>query len=421
VSDGPNSSHLAPENKSWQIIHGESSAAKITLIDSIATNSNGPFIGSYTDQTVEASRALVGIHLDDLESPCFTGINLALENLLTWSSQSAYSASLALKESKLTGDGTINIRPVGETIATLEPGIEISLEHSHTLPNFTHTRRVTTAMSKEEAYFKIRSMEPKSLKDITLYTKALQDLITLASNRASGIIYQELRAPQSNKPISLYSKQVAKLDSEAKAQRPNEQLFTLKDISFPDFLPKWLELEKRLGASCNMLFGLRYITNGYVESRLLTAVTAAEALHRELDPAPEMPARRLRYARRKVLKAVPEDMRAWLESKLAHNEPSLQARLNRLASRLHEPLKSKLLPDAGRWASYASKARNSLAHRGIANPSPEQLYAITEVTAAVVMFVLLVESGVDAETINKSLRYNRDIHALTQLAQKHLA
>ncbi len=63
-----------------------------------------------------------------------------------------------------------------------------------------------------------------------------------------------------------------------------DYLFTLDDIAFSEVLPTWLALHEQAWLACSMLFGLDYIRDGYVSSRLLTAATAAESLHRALFP-----------------------------------------------------------------------------------------------------------------------------------------
>ena len=58
--------------------------------------------------------------------------------------------------------------------------------------------------------------------------------------------------------------------------------FTCQDLPFTTILPRWIELHERLLAASNIILGLRYAPAEYVENNLLTIVSAAEVLHREL-------------------------------------------------------------------------------------------------------------------------------------------
>jgi hypothetical protein len=82
----------------------------------------------------------------------------------------------------------------------------------------------------------------------------------------------------------LFARQTHQPAPDAKETEGVEYLFTLDDVDLADILPRWIELHERTWLACGMLFGLRYIPEGYTQSRLMTSVTVAEAMHRELYP-----------------------------------------------------------------------------------------------------------------------------------------
>ena len=62
--------------------------------------------------------------------------------------------------------------------------------------------------------------------------------------------------------------------------------FTLGDVDFDVVVPAWLTLCENAPTACSVLFGLKYISQGYASTRLLSAASAAEALHRSLHDSP---------------------------------------------------------------------------------------------------------------------------------------
>jgi len=83
-----------------------------------------------------------------------------------------------------------------------------------------------------------------------------------------------------------------------------------------------------------MILGLRYIDRSFVENRLITAVAAAEALHRRLLPENTYVGdTEFEQIRSAVLDAIPEAHRAWLRGRV-RNEPSFKERLMQLVERL---------------------------------------------------------------------------------------
>src|SRR3546814_16719758 len=82
-----------------------------------------------------------------------------------------------------------------------------------------------------------------------------------------------------------------------------------------------------------MTMGLRYAPAKVVESNLLTAVGAAEVLHRRLkiDEAP-MPKHEFKLMRTAMLKHVPEDHHDRFKGAI-RNDPTLRDRLIALAKR----------------------------------------------------------------------------------------
>ena len=147
-----------------------------------------------------------------------------------------------------------------------------------------------------------------------------------------------------------------------------------------------------------MILGLRYAPSRFIESNLLTAVGAAEVLHRGLNidekPFPKAKFREMRDA---MLSQVPEEYRDRFKEAL-RNSPTLRDRLLALASRPDQYAIRQLVPDVNQWAERTTKARNNLVHNGrTPNQSIDELNVIVQATTAVVILNILHELGLSAD------------------------
>ena len=174
-------------------------------------------------------------------------------------------------------------------------------------------------------------------------------------------------------------------------------------------------------AATNMILGLRYAPARFVENNLLTAVGAAEVLHRNLgiDEKP-FPNGEFRAIREAMLAQVPDEHRNWFKKKI-RIAPNLRDRLHALAQRPDQEAIAQLLPDVDQWAERTTRARNDLAHEGrTPNHSIEELIAVVEVTTAVVILNILHELGLPAERQREIVREQPQLRATCHTAAEWL-
>ena len=170
-----------------------------------------------------------------------------------------------------------------------------------------------------------------------------------------------------------------------------------------------------------MILGLRYAPARFVENNLLTAVGAAEVLHRNLriddKPFPNVEFRAMREA---MLAQVPDEHRNRFKGAI-RNDPTLRDRLHALAARPDQEAIAQLLPDVDHWAKWTTRARNDLAHEGrTPNHSIEELIAVVEVTTAVVILNVLHELGLPAERQREIVREHPQLRATFRTAAEWL-
>lgn len=447
------------ETRGFPVIHGLCAGDKeITLLDAYGAGSTtfGLGFGSGpSEQTVHASQALIGIHLSNPDEEVFSRLQCSIEDTLAWSGSDAITAEMKLDDERkrFTGDGTITLKPVDDLTASVA-GIDYSLTHWLTLPTYDHTRIGSRGRVDDKPVFSLRFQERSSLHSGTRQMHALVDLLALATGRNPALLWMTLQVPSAHqtcpcgtafsgkdrevlrqwgiphKPeecpevrprqVDLYSLGRGTGHPDAKAVDAHSMVFTLSDIPFDEVLPKWLEVREQFQAPCNILIAARYSKETYVEASVITAVAAAEAFHKELKEAPPISPEVMEDLIAKAVDAVPEERKRWIKNVIPRGH-SLRQRLDRLAERMPDSCRDRLLPDPARWAQAASRARNSLSHSGKSEVDVMALYAVMRVTRAVVLVNILLELGLHEDRILKALTDNSELSGACSLSRKHFA
>lgn len=240
-------------------------------------SSDGP-----SKQTVSAVTALVGVHLESTDQAVFTQCRVSVENLGLWAASSVFTQSVGFDGERLSGSGSISVSPVDEPSVTVA-GTKITLAHEHTLPFFDEQRGQTVGRMRDTAFVRFQPEAPYTLTEAQEQARAVQDLVSLATHRAAGLLWLRLRMPPEDREYPegypIHDREVAFLaqvtalgDADAKAVAQHETLFTCRDLPFEEVMPRWLQVRQTHQAAANMALGLRYAPARYIEGNLLTAV-----------------------------------------------------------------------------------------------------------------------------------------------------
>lgn len=342
-----------------------------------------------------------------------------------------FEGFLGAPDGKIDGTGSISVKPV-EAQSVVVDGTEFRLDHRHTLPFFDQRKGGTGGSMRDSAFVRAVSAETCSVSGALTTASLVQDLISLATHRAAGVIWLRLEVAGSGSVVpnghvmppryadALYSP-AALGKHDAKTVDHHRVFFTCDSLPFEEVLPRWCEAHGRLQAATNMILGLWYAPARYVENNLLTAVGAAEVLHRGLgiDEKP-FPADEFTTMRDAMLEQVPQEHRSRFKGAL-RNDPTMRDRLHALAARPDQEAIALLMPYVGRWAGRTTRARNDLAHEGrTPNHSIDELIAIVEVTTAVVILNVLHELGLPAEQQRKIVREHPQLRATARAAHEWL-
>jgi hypothetical protein len=418
----------------WDVIHGAAQQREITLLACVPNSSKRTFgarVKSPDKQTVRATTALIGAHVSGEDDAAFSAAEVSVEDLGLWAASSVFEGFLGALNGKPDGSGSISVKPP-ETQSIVVDGTEFRLSHRHTLPFFDQRRGETVGRMRDTAFVRIVPTAPFSLSDALGAAGLVQDLIALATHRAAGVIWLRLElagadsVPRGDRPSLRRNADVLYSPSalgkhDAKAVDHHRVFFTCASFPFEEVVPRWHEARGRLQAATNMILGLRYAPARYVENNLLTAVGAAEVLHRGLgiDERP-MPADEFKPMREAMLAHVPEDHRERFKGAI-RNDPTLRDRLYALAARPDDEAVGLLMPDVDRWARRTTRARNDLAHEGrTSDHSIEELIAVVEVTTAVVILNVLHELGLPAERQREIVQEHPQLRATARSAREWL-
>jgi len=275
----------------------------------------------------------------------------------------------------------------------------------------------------------LRSPQPKSLDEWTETAHVFQDLVTLAMDTPCAVLKQSLlpsdalqadRQCAARSEIDAYANHLVKGDPDASGIQAGKALFTLgtDGIDFETIVPRWFAVRDQFRTTCDMTLSLAYGTGGYLETQLITAVAAAEAMHEALRVDPPMPDDEFKALKKTLLDRVSRNRQQWLSDKLGQNRHTLRQRLLHLAEVPVDEVMTELLPNPNAWADAAKKSRDLIAHGGKSNVDVQLMYAITEVTTAIIIVNLLYQLNIPAERMMYNLTNSGRLERAARLARE---
>lgn len=413
-----------PRYRSWPTILGlVDNNRKLTLLDCLSgpTKIGGlPIPGSAPiKQTVIATAALIGAHIDSKEDEVFRSCVVTVENLNQWSASSGVTCSLE----PFDPDGAVHLEAPGNPSATVADGTTITLGHRYLHQDPEASRGWTTGGVTETPYLHFQREEAMSVVSARTLAATMQDLISLATHRACAILSLQLKLASSpDGQVAVFFQDTVRGDARERGIHRYEALFTCHDVPFEEIVQRWWDVREKFRASSSMVLGLEYAPARYVEGNLLTAVGAAEAMHRALKLKDvKMPEEDFKILREVLLEHTPEEHRSWVKGAI-RNDLTLRDRLRALASRPDREAMEALVPNVEHWAEAATHARNALAHTGrTPTHSVEELSATVKVTTAVVILNLLHALGISAERQREIVRDHPKLSYTAARAREVLA
>lgn len=424
---------ITDQTRVWPMIHGSGDNKPITLLNASLVAASGGFFEEPDKLELRASTALVGALMEAPDEAAFIAGVGDIEDLTVWSRRSGVDAKVQFAAQSGETMGEIELRSLSPLTATAGP-LTVKLSHYAWYPFSEDSRSQRVTRVRESQVIRFERDDPQPLKYWVDLLSSTADLMSLSTLRACGIVSMRVYVPPTpdqwpeghpmrdqQHEVAIYMERVVKPRPDDDALPFRNYVLTLDDLPFEELMPRWLEMRDKFAAARSMILGLRYVRNGYVETRLVTAVAAAESMHRALEPLPPIPPVEFKALRRALLDAVSPERKAWLADRLTEhsNVPTLKQRLLDLVSRLGDT-GLRLVHDPEVWAKAAKDGRNHLAHTGSTSNDLEHLHAVTEVTASVVILNLLHELGVPQEVLSKAVDDHPVLSHAAHLARRVL-
>ncbi|GAB2822284.1 hypothetical protein GCM10027022_10900 [Alpinimonas psychrophila] len=425
---------ITNELRHWPSVLGIGDGKFVTLLDVCVTSANtfniARMFGVPDKLELSATTALIGFHLADPDDAVFVAGIGQVENLTTWSRRSGIEEKhyFGAKVGELSGQ--IDLTRLDPLSVDIGP-LTATLHHVAWQPFSGESRGGAVVRVREQASIEFSSEEAKPLQHWLDLLGGIADLMSLSTLRACGLITMRVYLPPTpdrfpedhplrneRHEIEVYQQLLVTPKPDEKALNQRNLVLTLDDLSFEELLPKWLEVRGTFAAARGMILGLQYVTGGYIETRVVTAVAAAESMHRALAPDPPIPSEEFKQIRETLLAAVPADRKSWLAERLTEqsNVPTLKQRLLSLVDRLGAAGEALVL-NREKWANAAKNARNNLVHKGSSEHDLEVLHAVVEVTAGIVILNLLKELGVPEERLTLAVQEQDVLSQAAKLAR----
>jgi hypothetical protein len=372
---------------------------------------------------------LAGVLLDDADAEVFSELTIELENLTRWDHRDDIMVHTRMDPELPQGvEWKVTVNPVDPLTVTVDE-LTIELGRRYGSPSGDMRRSRLDSSSTVASYLTITSTNPKSVAQWGETEKQFQDLLTLAMDKPCAVLSETLTPSdalredentEAGGEVTLYSRHITVGDPEAPSVESREAFFTLatEGVDFHTLIPRWVSVNNRFRTACDMILGLRYVERGYLQTQLITAVAAAEAMHAAMEFDPPMPNSEFKALKKMLLEAVPDDRRQWLREKLASNKHSLFRQLTNLAAIPDQEVMRRLVRNVDAWAKATKDERNPVAHGGNMSADAQLLSAITKVTEAVVLVNLLHQLSIPKERMIFATVDNPTLWSAAALARK---
>lgn len=261
--------------------------------------------------------------------------------------------------------------------------------------------------------------------------KAFQDLITLGMDSPCALLSESLipseallgdETSRAREVVDIFGEHILRGERGVEGVTNRAALFTLgtEGVDFATIVASWLRIHSDFRTTCDMIFGMKYVKGGYLQTELITAVAAAESLHSALGLDPPIPDEEFAARRDLLIESTPRHQREWLSQKLGRNEHTLRQRLLDLTGIAYPEIISEMLPNPAAWAKAAKDERNAVAHGGKGmSRDVSLLAAIVTTTTAVVLLNLLQQLQIPPERVEIALSQNKTLKSAKYLAGKH--
>lgn len=272
---------------------------------------------------------------------------------------------------------------------------------------------LTEAYLRQKVKIMIAPAQEQSFEELQKIVRRIQDFLTLAniepvyplSIEGETELKKEIVGDKTVYPKVKIFYQLPKVHGAVVETGRFRALFAFKDISdkFQYFLQNWFRKAEELEPVYQLYFGLIYNPHMYLEQKFSCLVEALEAYHRRIMQNYELPMDKHNERICKILDAVPQEYKTWLERKLEYsNEPILRRRLRELLNN-HSVTVPNFIRNRESFIDKVVITRNYLIHHDprleAKAAKKEKLHYITRRLQLLVDLCLLKELGFSSDEV----------------------
>lgn len=255
------------------VIHGRVGAKPVSLLDCRVSASRSSGFFQPDEQEVRIGRTLMGVFLGDPDAEAFSELTIELENLTRWDHREDIMFHLDRDPSLPQGaKWKVAVDPVEPLTVTVDD-LTIELGRRYVTPSGDVRRDGLDVSTFVASYLTIKSSQPKSITQWGESAKQFQDLLTLAMDGPCAVLSETLTPSEALRnddkaeardEVALYARRINVGDPGAPSVEAREAFFTLATggVDFHTLIPRWVSVNNRFRATCDMILGLRYVTGG---------------------------------------------------------------------------------------------------------------------------------------------------------------
>lgn len=400
------------------IIHGVVAGGPnaVSLIDcwTSSRTTTDTRAGPIEVQTVQAGRLVRGDFISGNDAR-FTGVRLRVAGIDAW-------AGLPGGRIEKGEDGRValHLDPFNVASVTTASGAKLTLNQQMA----TRWRASGEITAKRAVWFQLTDLGERSYRQIDAeYVTPIVGYLSFALG--ASLPLTALQLLYGDNWVSVTH---GRMTAEPVEPPSNREVLLPLRVAGLDVVSAFLDVYRKVGPAIPITQdALSNERNATLDTQVLELTTVAEGLHRDLYPEqeriPKDDAARVRDLIAEALKDESDPRFKDIASGTVLNflaEPNYKSRLKRLAEDIKEAM-PELCGDQKKWIERVNDARNSFAHRksGFIDESLiEEMYVISQSLKWLFWGVVLLTSGVTAETLKERIEQHQRYYHFLQNARE---
>jgi hypothetical protein len=408
VSHNPETGELVMdriEEPAEVLIYGflEDSPRLVTLVDCMGIGGKDVLFGlvPLEQPRYQARNTIRGAHISGA-SETFTAVRIRVGDIDTWASLPSFEREKSTEDAAIIRVRRMNLAPVDTS-----KGAKLSLVEQIG----SSWGSLVEGRIARSVWLQIESFGALTLRQIDRdYVSPIASYLSFALGAYSPLTAVQVKAE--DKWLDVRHGGMSP-DSPDRVQR-GDVLLPL-DVAGLDIVARYLDVYEKAGPAAPVIANLlRNGSNPNIETQVLELTTVAEGIHRRLFPEDtrmtEDDAQRLQGLVAAAITKEDDRHQIIVKGSISRlEEASYNQRLRRLVAEVKAAMPGVCGRD-NRWVNSVYDARNSFAHRtqGFLDENLiDEFYAVSQSLRWVLMGVLLLQSGVPAETLAARVQQNQ--------------